>query len=58
MTETAALVTLNHPFHIKQGSIGKPLPGRDVRISADGEILVRGDMITGATWSRRRDAQA
>ena len=51
MTETAALVTLNHPFHIKQGSIGKPLPGRDVQISADGEILVRGDMITGATWS-------
>jgi long-chain acyl-CoA synthetase len=50
MTETAALVTLNHPFHIKQGSIGRPLPGRDVQISPDGEILVRGDMLTGATW--------
>ena len=26
MTETAALITLNHPFHIAQGTIGKPLP--------------------------------
>ncbi|HEX9199785.1 MAG TPA: AMP-binding protein, partial [Acidobacteriaceae bacterium] len=51
MTETAALVTLNHPFHVKQGSIGRPLPGREVKISDDGEILVRGDMLSGATWS-------
>ena len=27
MTETTALVTLNHPFKIARGSIGKPLPG-------------------------------
>lgn len=51
MTETAALVTLNHPFHIKPGTIGKTLPGREVKISADGEILVRGDMLADATWS-------
>ena len=51
MTETAALVTLNHPFHIKQGTIGKPLPGREVKITDDGEILVRGEMLAGATWS-------
>jgi long-chain acyl-CoA synthetase len=50
MTETTALVTLNHPFHIGQGTIGKPLPGREVRISDDGEILVRGDMLAEATW--------
>ena len=41
MTETTALVTLNHPFKIARGSIGKPLPGREVKIGADGEILVR-----------------
>jgi long-chain acyl-CoA synthetase len=50
MTETAALVTLNHPFHIAHGTIGKALPGREVRISDEGEILVRGDMIATATW--------
>jgi len=61
MTETAALVTLNHPFHVGKGTIGKPLPGREVRIGPDGEMLVRGDMIATATWSggqinRRSDA--
>jgi long-chain acyl-CoA synthetase len=50
MTETAALVTLNHPFHIAPGTIGKTLPGREVRITEEGEILVRGDMLAGATW--------
>jgi long-chain acyl-CoA synthetase len=50
MTETTALVTLNHPFRIGYGTIGKPLPGREVRISDEGEILVRGEMLAGATW--------
>jgi long-chain acyl-CoA synthetase len=50
MTETTALVTLNHPFRIGQGTIGKALPGREVRISEEGEILVRGDMLAEAAW--------
>jgi long-chain acyl-CoA synthetase len=50
MTETAALVTLNHPFRIGPGTIGKALPGREVRISDEGEILVRGDMLARSTW--------
>ncbi len=59
MTETTALITLNHPFKVAQGTIGKPLPGREVKIGADGEVLVRGPMISSATWSggelRRRE---
>ena len=51
MTETMALITLNHPFHVAQGTIGKPLPGREVKLGPDGEVLVRGPMISGATWS-------
>jgi long-chain acyl-CoA synthetase len=51
MTETAALVTLNHPFHIAPGTIGKALPGREVKITGEGEILVRGEMLSGATWA-------
>jgi hypothetical protein len=27
MTETTALITLNHPFHVARGTIGKPLAG-------------------------------
>ncbi len=51
MTETAALITLNHPFHVARGSIGKPLPGREIKLGPDGEVLVRGPMISPATWS-------
>ncbi len=54
MTETAALVTLNHPFHIAPGTIGKALPGREVKITDEGEILVRGEMLAGATWAGGR----
>ena len=50
MTETAALVTLNHPFKIGHGTLGKPLPGREVKIGEGGEVLVRGAMVSGATW--------
>lgn len=50
MTETTALITLNHPFRIGRGTIGKPLPGREVRIGDDGEILVRGEMLSPFTW--------
>lgn len=59
MTETTALITLNHPFHVARGTIGKPLPGREVKIGPDGEVLVRGPMISSATWAggelRRRE---
>ena len=51
MTETTALITLNHPFRVAKGTIGKPLPGREVKIGPDGEVLVRGPMISSATWS-------
>ncbi len=51
MTETTALITLNHPFHVAKGTIGKPLAGREVKLAPDGEVLVRGGMISGATWS-------
>ena len=52
MTETTALVTLNHPFRATRGSIGKPLPGREIEIGPDGEILVRGASIADRTWQQ------
>jgi long-chain acyl-CoA synthetase len=50
MTETSAIITLNHPFKTHQGTIGQILPGREVRITDEGEILVRGDVVSRATW--------
>jgi len=45
LTETSPVVALNHPFNARSGSIGKPLHGQEVRIAADGEILVRGESV-------------
>ena len=46
LTETAPIVTLNHPFHTGRGSVGKAIGGVQVKIAPDGEILVRGDNVT------------
>lgn len=46
LTETAPIVAFNHPFHLRPGTVGKPLPGVDLRIAPDGEIMVRGDIVT------------
>jgi long-chain acyl-CoA synthetase len=46
LTETAPIVTLNHPFSTSKGSVGKPIAGVDVKIAPDGEILVRGENVT------------
>jgi long-chain acyl-CoA synthetase len=46
LTETAPIVTLNHPFSAEKGSVGKPIAGVEVKIAPDGEILVRGENVT------------
>src|SRR5687767_3521472 len=50
LTETAPIVTLNHPFRTSKGSVGTPIAGVDVRIAEDGEILVRGDNVTSGYY--------
>ena len=45
LTETTSLVSINHPFRLGKGSIGQILPGREIKLAPDGEILVRGDSI-------------
>jgi long-chain acyl-CoA synthetase len=50
LTETTSLVSVNHPFRIGQGSIGKILEGREVKLDESGEILVRGNSIATGYW--------
>jgi long-chain acyl-CoA synthetase len=50
LTETAPIVTLNHPFRTKSGSVGTPIAGVEIRIADDGEILVRGENVTSGYY--------
>ena len=46
LTETAPIVAWNDPFRTRQGTVGMPLEGVEVRIALDGEVLVRGPSVT------------
>ncbi len=54
MTETASLITVNHPFNLSRRSIGKSLPGREVKLDDKGEILVRGENVSPGYWGNVR----
>ncbi|HJQ22633.1 MAG TPA: AMP-binding protein [Blastocatellia bacterium] len=57
MTETAALISVNHPFKMGRGSIGKTLPGQQMKLDeATGEILVRGDNVSPGYWGNVKSA--
>ncbi len=50
MTETASLTSLSHPLRSRRGSIGKPLPGQELKLNENGEILVRGASVSPGYW--------
>lgn len=52
LTETTSLISVNHPFRLGKGSIGKVLPGREVKLAPDGEILVRGGGVASGYWGQ------
>mgnify|MGYP000161393136 CR=1 FL=1 len=51
MTETAGTAVMNHPFRKeKMGTIGRPVDGTEIKISDNGEILVKGDGVIKAYY--------
>jgi long-chain acyl-CoA synthetase len=52
LTETTSLISVNHPFKLRKGSIGKVLPGRELKLADDGEILIRGGGVAAGYWDK------
>lgn len=50
-TEASPLISVNTPEANKLHTVGKPLPGVDVRVAEDGELLVRGDCVMRGYWN-------
>jgi long-subunit acyl-CoA synthetase (AMP-forming) len=46
MSETTGYGTCNPPDKIKIGTVGPPSPGVEIKLAEDGEVLIRGSVIT------------
>jgi long-chain acyl-CoA synthetase len=58
-TEAGPVISVNPPMAVRVDTVGPPLRGVELRIAADGEILVRGDLVmTGYLNRPEETAQA
>ena len=58
LTETCPVLTFNRPDRFKFGSVGQALPGVELRIADDGEILGRGGNVATRGYYKQPDATA
>jgi acyl-CoA synthetase (AMP-forming)/AMP-acid ligase II len=67
LTETSPVIALNTPLSHRMGAAGMPLPNLELKLAADGELLVRGPSVFAGYWqkpercrmpSTRRDGSA
>ena len=54
LTESSGALTLNRPDANRTGSVGRPVPGVEMKIAADGEILARAPIVFRGYWNDSR----
>jgi long-chain acyl-CoA synthetase len=52
LTETTAICTMDDPRHFVPGRVGPAIPGIDMKVSDEGEIVVRGPNVFAGYWRR------
>ncbi len=57
LTETTAATCLNLPWALRYGTVGKALPGTEVKLAEDGEILVRGRGVFKGFFNRETETK-